>query len=721
MTRTTLTPTTATTARTTEPAAATAQTATSQPSRREETVTVARSANLSRPGRALLALVALLAVIFGSIALGVTTSNAQWTPKLALDLEGGTQVILSPKPQAGEEGKITSKQITDAVKIIRQRVNGSGVSEAEVTTEGSGTSQSIVVSLPGTPDQKTLDLVKASAELMFRPVLVAADAAPAPAATATPTPSASSSGTATPKATATKKATATPKPSATNGRIVPKALTKAAAITGSTAPAADPSAAAVTDPSAPAVDPSAAATDPNAATSDPNAAAAGTASDLAQITEALYNQFTAENCSDLEKIQTAPQDPKKPIITCESDGSVKYILGPVEVRGTNIKSATSGMGTTSQGASNGQWLVNLDFDGPGTKAFAAVTERLAGLTGAQNQFAIVLDQLVISAPTTNERIPGGTAQISGNFTQASATALADQLKFGALPVTFQVDTQSQVSALLGGEQLERGLLAGLIGLILVVLYSLLQYRALGLVTVFSLLIAGTFTYGLVVLLGWSQGFRLSLSGVTGLIVAIGITADSFIVYFERVRDEVREGRPLRSAVEAAWLRARRTILISDAVSFLAAVVLYVLAVGGVRGFAFTLGLTTLIDVLVVFLFTKPAVTLLSRTHFFGGGHPLSGFAPAQLGRPAPAYAGRGKVRTPAEQLSGPVEKDAPAAPARTGGGQSIAARRAARLAEEKRLAEEQGTDLKDDDPGGSGGSGTNRVAAGRSTKTRRDV
>ena len=679
---------------------------------------MARSANASRPGRALFVLIALIAVIFGSIALGATTSNAQWTPKLGLDLKGGTQIILSPKPQAGEEGKITAKQIADAVKIIRQRVNGSGVSEAEVTTEGSGTSASIVVSLPGVPDQKTLDLVKKSAELMFRPVLVAADAAPAPTATGTPTPSAS--GTATPKPSASKKAStskkATPKPSATNGRIVPQALTKAAATTAPTADssaaaASDPSAAA-TDPSAAAVDPSAAAADPNAAaTADPNAAATGTASDLAQITEALGKQFTDENCSNLEAVQSAPQDPKKPIVTCESDGTVKYILGPVEVRGTDIKSATSGMGTTSQGASNGQWLVNLDFNGPGTKAFAAVTERLAGLTGAQNQFAIVLDQLVISAPTTNERIPGGTAQISGNFTQTTATALADQLKFGALPVTFQIDTQNQISALLGGSDLQHGLLAGLIGLILVVIYSLLQYRALGLVTVFSLVTAGVLTYGLVVLLGWSQGFRLSLAGVTGLIVAIGITADSFIVYFERVRDEVREGRPLRSAVEAAWLRARRTILISDTVSFLAAVVLYVLAVGNVRGFAFTLGLTTLIDVLVVFLFTKPAVTLLSRTHFFGGGHPLSGFAPAQLGRVAPAYAGRGRVRTPAEQVSGLAEeKGVPSEPTRSG--QSIAARRAARLAEEK-----LGTS-QDDDPGGSD---THPVSAGRSTKTRRDV
>jgi preprotein translocase subunit SecD len=276
--------------------------------------------------------------------------------------------------------------------------------------------------------------------------------------------------------------------------------------------------------------------------------------------------------------------------------------------------------------------------------------------------------------------------------------LASQLKFGALPVSFQLNTEDQISALLGGEQLRRGLLAGLVGLILVVIYSLLQYRALGLVTIFSLLIAGGYTYGLVVLLGWTQGFRLSLSGVAGLIVAIGITADSFIVYFERVRDEVREGRPLASAVEAAWKRARRTILVSDGVSFLAAVVLYFLAVGGVRGFAFTLGLTTLIDVVVVFLFTKPAVTLLARTRFFKEGHRLSGFSPEQLGRVSAGYAGRGRVRPPSGEE------------ASTSGGQSIAARRAA-----ARRAQNE-PDLPDDDPGGS-----DRIPAGGSTRTRRDV
>jgi preprotein translocase subunit SecD len=383
----------------------------------------------------------------------------------------------------------------------------------------------------------------------------------------------------------------------------------------------------------------------------------------------------------------------------------------VEVQGTHISDASADIAKNSQGFSTGQWEVVLNFDGTGTKEFADVTDRLTTLTQPQNEFAIVLDRLVVSAPRTDSRIPNGQAQITGNFTQDSATQLASQLKFGALPVSFVVQTQNQISATLGSEQLQRGLLAGLIGLVLVVIYSLLQYRALGFVTILSLVIAASFTYGMVLLLGWTQGYRLSLSGVTGLIVAIGITADSFIVYFERVRDEVREGRALHSAVEAAWLRARRTILASDAVSFLAALVLYALAVGGVRGFAFTLGLTTLIDVLVVFLFTKPTVTLLSRTTFFGGGHPLSGFSAEQLGRAVPSYAGRGRVRNP---------------------GETIAARRAAQLA-----AQQGDLGSDDDDPGGGGagvggttgtgagaakGSGTTngRVSA-RSSGNRRDA
>jgi preprotein translocase subunit SecD len=616
---------------------------------------VARSGSKSRPGRSLFALGVLIVALFAWIGGGVTWSDAQWTPKLALDLEGGTELILTPVPLAGQStAKVSSTQLKEAVEIIRQRVNGSGVSEAEVTTQGSN---NIVVSLPGKPDKKTTDLVKQSAQLNFRPVLFAAQAEPAPAPAATPTPGGTPKAGPTPKAGATPKAeagdssapkaTSAPAPKSNDSRVLPSALTRPVAGSGAQ-PSAAPSAAADpgTDPAAdPATDPAAGA----ATGAGANDAAKGTASDLVQITPAVEKQFTQLSCADLNALKARPDDPKKPIVTCEQDGSVKYILGPVEVRGDQIKSASAGLGTNGQGFSTGQWEVQLNFTGSGSKAFATVTERLASLTGAQNQFAIVLDGLVVSAPTTNERIPTGQAQISGSFNQESATTLANQLKFGALPIEFTVQTEQQISALLGAEQLQRGLLAGVVGLLLVVLYSMAQYRALGLVTVFSLIIAGVITYGLVVLLGWANGFRLSLPGVAGLIVSIGITADSFIVYFERVRDEVREGRPLRTAVEAGWQRARRTIIISDAVNFLAASVLFVLAVGGVKGFAFTLGLTTLVDLLVVFLFTHPMVALLSRTHFFGDGHKLSGFSADQLGRAVPAYAGRGRVRPPVER------------------------------------------------------------------------
>jgi preprotein translocase subunit SecD len=303
----------------------------------------------------------------------------------------------------------------------------------------------------------------------------------------------------------------------------------------------------------------------------------------------------------------------------------------VEVSGTQVSDASAGLKPGPNGSTTNEWEVRLSFDSKGSRAFRDSTTRLYNLPSPQNQFAIVLDGLVISAPVAQGPITGGQASITGSFTQATATTLANQLKYGALPLSFTTQTEEQISPLLGAEQLRRGLLAGLIGLVLVVLYSLFQYRALGFVTVLSLVVAAVVTYGLVVLLGNTSGLRLSLAGITGLIVSIGVTADSFIVYFERVRDEVREGRSLRAAVESGWGRARRTILAADAINFLAAVVLYLLAAGGVRGFAFTLGLSTLIDVVVVFLFTHPMLTLLARTKFFGQGHRFSGLDPQRLG------------------------------------------------------------------------------------------
>jgi preprotein translocase subunit SecD len=278
------------------------------------------------------------------------------------------------------------------------------------------------------------------------------------------------------------------------------------------------------------------------------------------------------------------------------------------------------------------WQVNLEFTSEGADAFFASTTELAGQTPPQDQFAIVLDGLVVSAPQVNEPIPGGRAQITGQFTQAEATALANVLQFGALPLAFEVSDVTAVSPTLGADQLQAGLVAGAFGLVLVMLYALLYYRGLGLMVVASLAVAAALTYGFVLVLGETIGFTLTLAGVAGLIVAIGITADSFVVFFERIKDEVREGRSTRMAVETAWLRARRTIIASDIVSLLAAFFLYVFSIGNVRGFAFAFGLTTIVDLIVVFLFTKPGLSLLVRTRFFGQGHPLSGLDPARLGR-----------------------------------------------------------------------------------------
>ena len=271
-------------------------------------------------------------------------------------------------------------------------------------------------------------------------------------------------------------------------------------------------------------------------------------------------------------------DPDAAIVACDVTGTAKYALGPVEIRGERIASASSGLNTTPSGAITNEWITTISFDGEGTNQFRDVTTRLLDLPSPQNQFAMVLDGLVVSAPRVNDIIPNGEAIISGTFTRESAGTLSRQLNFGALPLTFEVLSEQQISATLGSEQLQRGLLAGLIGLVLVGLYSLAQYRALGMVTIVSLAVAGFMALLTISVLSWVQGYRLSLPGVAGLIVAIGITADSFIVYFERIRDELRDGRTLVAAVDQGWLRARRTILASDAVSFLAAVVLYFLAV-----------------------------------------------------------------------------------------------------------------------------------------------
>jgi preprotein translocase subunit SecD len=568
---------------------------------------------------------AIILGLTGLIAVGsLSDENASFTPKLALDLQGGTQVILSPLLLDG--AAVTTEQLDQAVSIIRQRVDASGVGEAQVVTQGD---RNIIVSIPGVPDENTLALIKASAKLEFRAVLVASVGSPT---------------------------------SSIDGGD--QGLDGEGAIDESLGE--EPEQDSSSEAAAPA--------EPNAAPTDP--------SDLNWITPELQAAFDALDCSTPFREPGQVDDPLIPLITCDVTGTEKYILGPVEVEGANISDASNGTVQTSTGASTNTWAVNLDFDGSGTQAFADVTQRLFPLAAPRNQFAITLDGFVITAPATQAVITGGSAQITGSFDRDSSKVLADQLKYGSLPIGFEVESQENISASLGSEQLTNGLIAGLIGLLLVLVYSAFQYRGLAIVTVGSLVIAAVLVYLFIAFLSWRQGYRLSLAGVAGLIVAIGITVDSFIVYFERVRDEIREGRSLEVAVENAWKRALRTILASDAVSFTAAATLFLLTVGNVRGFAFTLGLTTIVDLIVVLLFTHPMLQLLARTKFFSSGHPWSGFDSKAL--KASGYAGRGKFRVAETLASGKAEKASKEATKR----QTIAERKAEMaIAEAKKTGE----------------------------------
>ncbi len=564
---------------------------------------MARTTPVKKALRSLTWLLIIVAGLAGLNGYAALFAGGSWVPKLALDLEGGRQIILTPLVSNGAANP-TTEELNQAVSIIRQRIDASGVSEAEINTQGSS---NVVVSIPGKSDQATIDRIKSSAKLEFRAVLVSAAAATSAVGGATPTPSPSASETPLPSTPSTKP---------TDG------------------------------------------------------------SDEAYVTPALQKQFTDFTCDKVEAAKTNVAPADKPLITCEvkekGRQQFKYILGPVEVAGDTITDATSGQNSNSQGSSTGVWAVNIVFNAKGSEAFGKVTTRLNTLTGVRNQFAIVLDGRIISAPRTNTVITNGKPQITGSFDQASSKALADQLKFGALPIGFTVQSDDSISATLGASQLQSGLLAGLIGLVLVVLYSLLQYRTLGLVTVASLVVAATITFLIVDLLSWRQGYRLSLAGVAGLIVAIGITADSFIVYFERIRDELRDGRALESAVEAGWKRAVRTIIASDTVNFLAAAILFILAVGNVKGFALTLGLTTLVDLVVVALFTHPILQLISRRKYFSEGHRFSGLDPRALGA---VYRGRATFRVPTAVAAGKGAGASKEAQKR----QTIAERKAAEL------------------------------------------
>ena len=534
-------------------------------------------------------------VVFGVVIAAlyaVMGISGVFTPKLGLDLRGGTTITLTAANITGE-GSVDPTSLELARTIISQRVDSMGVGETEVTTSGD---RQIVVSVPNVQAEELVEMVGQTAQLYFRKVYNVA-AAPAQL----PIPEPTESGSPEPSESAAPAPSESP---TTNKRPLPELPT----------PVPSPRPTAPADP-APSLDDSLAW----------------------QPSERDNADFTAYTCGEPSP---TPSVTDQPLIACDESLTYKYLLGPALISGDKVTRAYANVPQQSV-----SWEVGLEFNETGAADFLTVTTHLATQTEPMNQFAIVLDDQVISAPSVSNPIPGGRASISGSFTQTTATALANVLTYGALPLSFEVSSVDNVSAKLGGEQLQAGLIAGLIGLILVIGYSLLYYRGLAIVVVASLVIAAAITYVMMVLLGQGMGFALNLPGIAGAILAIGVTADSFIIYFERIRDEAREGRGLRTAIETGWLRSRKTILVADSVSLLSAVVLFALAIGSVRGFAFTLGLTTIIDIAIVFWFTKPLMTLLGRTKFFGEGRRFSGFEAEHLGATHPLHAGNRRPAT----------------------------------------------------------------------------
>ncbi len=562
-----------------------------------------QSRNRYRPVRTLLIFALFIAALYA--LMGATKS---WSPKLGLDLQGGTTITLTARNSTGQ-GQVDPTSLELARTIIQQRVDSLGVGESEVTTQGG---QHIVVSVPNVQQDELVRMVGKTAQLSFRALYDVQPVAVAP----TEDPSASAS----PSAEASGSASATPSAgqTAANSSATPRSAPQPQLPTAPPAPKSP----------RPSVEKS---TEPASADARTTWLDGRVAWEPSQRDQLDFSEWT---CGD-----PFPDVADQPLFACNEDKTEKYLLGPVLIEGDNVTSAQAGI--PDKGVS---WEVNLGFNDQGAKDFEKITGVLAQRQEPLNRFAIVLDGEVISSPSLENAIPGGQARIFGSFTQQSATQLANILKYGSLPLTFDVSSVDNVSATLGAVQLRAGIIAGLIGLGLVLVYSLIYYRGLAVIVLSSLAIAAALTYAVMVLLGESVGFALNLPGIAGAIVAIGVTADSFIIYFERIRDEVREGRSLKTAIETGWQKSRRTIVIADMVSLLSALVLFILAIGAVRGFAFTLGLTTLIDLAIVFWFTKPMVTLLGRTKFFGGGHRWSGFDAEHMGVDESAYVPRTRGR-----------------------------------------------------------------------------
>ncbi|GAA5166602.1 protein translocase subunit SecD [Pseudonocardia eucalypti] len=540
-------------------------------------------------------------VVAGLYSLVFFTGDRNPKPKLGIDLEGGTRVTLTARTETGQPP--TKEQLNLARQIIDARVNGLGVAGAEVVQDGSN----LTITVPGDQGQKAKDLAQ-TAQLRLRPVIEALQVEPpqeappsggAPASGRSGAPAPRGPGSAGPHGDAI----------ALPGEPLPGEPAAAGSAQGQAAPpkpTPHPHAPKQPNPTPPPPAPPADAAQQGVADPELAKAIAVEKTKRQSTNPQVQGRAAQELVCGPNDVLKGYDDPKKPLVTCDQQGTEKYLLGESIIEGTEIANASANYDQRGAG-----YVVNLTFKAAGAQVWGDFTTKNVG-----KRAAFVLDTQVVSAPTINEPILGGNTQISGRFGQAESTQLAGVLKYGSLPLSFATSDAQTVSATLGLASLQAGLIAGAIGLALVFVYCLFYYRALGVLTILSLGLSGVIVYAVLVLLGRSIGFTLDLAGVAGFIISIGITADSFVIYFERLKDEVREGRSFRAAVPRAWIRARRTILSADAVSFLASAVLYLLAVGQVRGFAFTLGMSTVLDLVVVFLVTHPLVALAANSKLF---------------------------------------------------------------------------------------------------------
>jgi preprotein translocase subunit SecD len=547
-----------------------------------------------------------LVLLVGAYLLVFLTGDKQAKAKLGIDLQGGTRVTLTARTPDGSAP--THEALTQAQQIISARVNGLGVSGSEVIIDGSN----LVITVPGNDSSEARNLGQ-TARLYIRPVIhvIPAEGQGPQPPTGAPPGGAPGMPPGAPEAPLGGAPGMPPgAPAGPGAPVSPPSPAEAPPPPATPAPQPRPY------PQQPPPTPAPPPPPPGAPPPPPGAPAPPDKRDLAQRIadekqlrqstdqqiQVLALQFQATRCND-EDVLAGNDDPKLPLVTCSQDHKQVYLLDKSIISGEQIKSADSGLDQQ-----RGEYIVTVQFNDEASRIWADFTAANVG-----TQTAFVLDSQVVSAPEIQEAIPGGRTQITGRFTADSARQLANVLKYGSLPLSFQSSEAQTVSATLGLTSLRAGLLAGAIGLALVLIYSLLYYRALGLLVALSLTASGAMVFAILVLLGRYIGYTLDLAGIAGLIIGIGTTGDSFVVFFERIKDEIREGRSFRSAVPRGWVRARRTILSGNAVTLLAAAVLYVMAVGQVKGFAFTLGLTTILDTVVVFLVTWPLLFLASKS------------------------------------------------------------------------------------------------------------